>query len=176
MTGRNEFTVGPWETEEKACAAFDAAASGDTRFSRLYREVEGRPLTRSPFDHDHGLRIDRILMPSKALQDAGWLHGAIGVEIKASGTKLGPVVAQAIDYTRCAFEVQPGFFMPVGFVFIFPVQIPGADLGSVMTQNRVGSCVVTPLGQLVFFRGSSRIVSVEERERNFIQLRKVGSR
>lgn len=172
----NQTTAGSFEDEKTASDAFDAIASADPRFSHLYAEVEGRYIAPSPFDRPVAPRIDRVLMPSRALQEAGWLHGPIGVEIKASGKKLGRVVAQAIDYTRASFEVKPGFHVPVGMVFVFPATPLRGDLDSVAVQNRVGTCNLTPNGELVFFRGQTQILSVREPHRNFVQLRKVGSR
>ncbi len=84
MGQSNQQTDGAFDDEKKAADAFDAAIAIDSRFSRVYHEVAGRKLVRSPFDVDQDLRIDRILIPSLALQAAGWLHGPIGVEIKAS--------------------------------------------------------------------------------------------
>lgn len=176
MGSENQYTLGELSDEESACKAFDIAIAGDPRFSEVIPECSGRPLVSSPFDIQQGLRIDRVLMPSPALRRAGWLHGAIGVEIKASGKKLGPIVAQCVDYIHAAFEIKPGFHVPLGFVFVFPARPPMGDIESVMAQNRIGTCLAAPLGPIVFHRGSTRIVSIEESERNFIPLRKVGSR
>lgn len=176
MGDSNQYTVGPWETEDETAAAFDAAVAGDPRFQSIYREVRGIYTARSPYDHDQTPRIDRVLVPSKLLRDARWIHGAIGVEIKKPGTKIGHPLAQAMDYARASFEVMPGFHMPLAMVFLFPTHIIGGDLEAVTVQNRVGTCNLHPLGELVFFRGASRIMSIDEPQRNHVPFKKVGSR
>lgn len=170
-------TVGPWGTEEETCAAFDAAIEGDPRFSRVYKQVKGFYLSRDPHEeHDKDGRIDRILIPSPELRRAGWLHGPIGVEVKSPETKIGRPISQCIDYMRAAFEVRRGFHMPIGMVFLFAVRPLTGDLESVMVQQGIGTCDLDRDGRLDFRRGKQHIVSVREKERNFIPRRKVGSR
>lgn len=176
MGDQNQHTIGAFEDEKAAADAFDAALVGDERFSAAYVEVPGRRMIRSPFDVDHELRIDRVLIPSEALQAAGWTHGPVGVEIKASGLKLGPVVAQCIDYAHASFEVRPGFHLPVSLVFIFSAPLALGDLGSLMAQSRIGSCQINSRGELAFYRGSAQVLSLRDSLRNFIPRRKVGSR
>ena len=172
----NQYTVGDWDDEKQAGDAFDLAISNDPRFSSVYREVKGIYSAKSPHDLPPEPRIDRVLIPSKKLRNAGWLHGPIGVEIKAPGNKIGAAVAQCIDYSHAQFEVMPGFHMSMGFIFLFACRPTRGDLDSIMVQNRIGTANVTPLNELVFFRGSRKVVSIEEPDRNFITFRKVGSR
>ena len=43
------------------------------------------------------VRIDRVLLPKLKLVTAGWTHGAIGIEAKRSGEKIGQPLAQMAD-------------------------------------------------------------------------------
>lgn len=173
-------TSGSYATEESACAAFDRLAEKDPRFSRVYPECWGRYAHQSPYEDETKPRIDRILIPSKALQNAGWLHGPIGVEIKRSGIKVAPPIAQCIDYLRASFcpdeKTMAGFFMPVGMVFLFPCPLIHHGLASVMAQHRVGNCQIGYEGRLDFQFAGKHVLSLSENERNFIPRRKVGSR
>lgn len=164
-----------FRTEQDACKQFDLSIAGDPRFSHTYPECRGIYQHRSPHEEEKSPRIDRVLIPSRELRNAGWLHGPIGVEIKKSETKVGPVIAQCIDYLRSSFELQPGLFAPIGIVFIFPCERITGDLESVMMQHRIGTCVPGRDGYLRFHFGKWT-VSLEEPDRNFIPTRKVGSR
>lgn len=178
--GASYKTVGQFKTEAQACAEFDRLIDGDPRFSRIYRECWGHYINPSPYEDDEKPRIDRILIPSRELQRAGWLHGPIGVEIKRSGIKMGRPVAQCIDYLRATFcpdeKSMAGFHMRVGLVFLFPAPKPTHDLESIMAQHRVGNCHIDYHGKLDFQFAGRHVLSLTEGERNFIPRRKVGSR
>jgi hypothetical protein len=83
-------------------------------------------------------RIDVLLQPKKALIERGWRWGIVGIECKKSGTKVGRVVSQAMDYTRCVWDTPNGFAVMSRFVFIWPCEPPKNDLESVMVQHRIG--------------------------------------
>lgn len=96
-------------------------------------------------------RIDFLLAPSDKLLNMGWTNGAIGVEAKGSGVKIGPVVSQAMDYTRASFETQRGLITPSA-VFLYPVNSkPQHDIESVMTSNRIGIVRQWRWGDIDFF-------------------------
>lgn len=169
-------TEGPWRDERDAAAAFDAAVDGDPRFGNVYHEVIGFYSSRSPFDLERTPRIDRILTPSAALVGAGWETGLIGVELKAPNLNAGPAVAQCLDYTRAAFEIRPGMFVYLGFVFLFPAKPEIGTVASLMAQHRVGTCLVGHDNYLRFMRDHTQVISIDEPKRNQIPRRKVGSR
>ena len=173
---RRAFTTGPWQDEDETRQAFVESAKADPRFSSVYEEVEGRYVAQMPHDKVRDPRIDVVLIPSTDLRTAGWCHGAIGVEVKAPGKRVGPAAAQCIDYTRATFNVMNGFYMPLSMVFLFECGVVGGDLESVMVQNRVGTCRMAGNRTLRFFRGGSEVVSLERPDRNRIPFRKVGSR
>lgn len=156
-------TSGEWATEPEAWAAFDAVVAKSGAF-RSYSEVEGeyiqpRPLTR-PLAGDKGARIDRILIPLQRAVDAGWKAGAIGVEGKRSGTKIGPLISQGLDYTRVVWRLDeerhkpgpPGMLLMTEWVFIFPLENPKGDVESIMANNRVGNAWLSQ-GELRFSCG-----------------------
>lgn len=93
-----------------------------------------------------GKQLDVMLQPTSYLMECGWRWGFVGVECKKSETKLGRVISQAMDYTRCAWTIPPyGFDVMARFVFIWPCEPVGGDLQSVMVQHRIG--VAYPRGK-----------------------------
>lgn len=127
-----------YSTEEQAAAAFDAAVSSTGLFN-IHREVRGTLTQPRPGQVDKSVRIDRILIPTQTLVDLGWRHGIIGVEIKRTGVKLGPALAQAMDYTRSTFTLEGGDFLVVPtWVLVWPAENEHGPMASLMAQNRVG--------------------------------------
>jgi hypothetical protein len=150
------LTCGDFDTEVKACNAFDWII-GQSELFRVYREVEGRYVGGRPSVEDKQPRIDRILVPTKEVIDAGWKHGPIAVEIKKSGVPLGRVVAQSLDYANAVFQIQPGFHIWCEWLFIFPLDPPKSDVESIMAQFRIGWCSpFLPNSELDFGTGATR--------------------
>lgn len=127
-----------YPTEADAAAAFDDAVAATGLFAN-HCEVRGTLTQPRPGQIDKSVRIDRILIPNQKLIDLGWHHGIIGVEIKRSGVKLGPALAQAMDYTRSTFTLEGGDFLIVPtWVLVWPAENEHGPLASLMAQNRVG--------------------------------------
>jgi hypothetical protein len=131
------FTTGSWATEAESASAFDRLMEELALF-RIYREVAGTLCQPRPGQVDRSLRIDRVLAPTPRLVEKGWRHGAIGVEIKRSGTNIGPPLAQAMDYIRGTWSLG-GIWVQLNGVFLWPMHTQGGPLGSVMAQQRIGS-------------------------------------
>lgn len=154
-TDHSSFRMGWYPTEPEACAAFDDRVAASNAF-RIYREVRGEYIQPLIGTEEKTSRIDRILVPLGPAIQAGWKEGAIGVEIKSSEktkTKFGPVIAQAIDYQRCAFRLTegvPGLLVMPTWIFIFPLESVAGPLASVLIQNRVGTCSFTGADTLRF--------------------------
>lgn len=148
MIAETARTSGEWETEEEAWEAFDVAVERSGAF-KIYREVEGVYVQPRPFTEQKSSRIDRILCPLRKAIDAGWPDGAFGVEGKKSETKIGKIVAQALDYSRCAFHLDSGFIILLPWIFIFPAPSQLGDIMSVMAQNRIGTADLSN-GRLCF--------------------------
>lgn len=134
----NEFTEGGFNSEDEAWEHFDYTLSTYRDHFRVHREVRGELLQPRYDTGSAGVRIDRIVVPSQAAIDAGWVQGPFGVEIKRSGKKLGRMVCQAMDYTRSVFSLPNGFLVGLQWVFVYPVIQPRGDIESVMAQNRIG--------------------------------------
>ncbi len=138
-------TAGMYPTESESLAEFDRIAEASGAF-RIEREVVGWYMNHRPGRDAKQPRIDRLLIPTEAAIEKGWQY-VIGVEGKRSGSKLGPLVCQALDYSHAVFEVDGNYIHPRG-VFIWPVrkthgvegeQVIGA-IESVMAQNCIGTC------------------------------------
>ena len=144
-----DITVGSYETEDDAKLALDRElahckdAGGNDLFW-LCKEVCGAFVQPRPCQNDrtlHGLRIDRLLLPSPKLRELGWEYGAIGIEVKKSGVKIGPAISQAIDYSRAVWTL-PDFGnirVWLDWIFIWPMVKQHGPIASVLAQNRIGS-------------------------------------
>lgn len=132
-------TSGMYENEPDSCADFDSRITKSGVF-KSYREVWGDYVQPRIGCDAQRPRIDRLLIPTPGLLSAGWKNGIIGVECKASGKKLGPVLSQCLDYSRAAFVI-PGcnYTVMCSWIFIWPLDDIKGDMESVMAQNRIGS-------------------------------------
>lgn len=151
-------TSGEFADEPGAWAAFDAVVERSGAF-RVCPEVKGEYVHPRPQTDEKGARIDRVLIPLKKATEAGWEHGAIGVEGKRSGAKIGPLIAQALDYTRVVWRTDerhlpcpPGMLLMTEWVFVYPLECPKGDIESVMANNRIGN-VTLAAGELRFACG-----------------------
>jgi hypothetical protein len=143
---REKF-FGEWLIEDDAGAEFDRRIEASGLF-RSYAEVPGFYLAARVHREPKSARIDRILVPTPKLKAAGW-SSTIGVEIKASGEKLGPALCQAIDYTYAAFDIG-GTFVHPEMIFLWPLQKQVRAVKSVMVQNGIGEVFDTRAESLVF--------------------------
>lgn len=146
LDGNNpELTSGTYATEPDAWAHFDELVTANKAF-RMYREVCGEYLQPRPNTVQQSARVDRLLIPLPAAITAGWRLGAIAVEGKKSGHDIGPMVSQALDYSRCLWRLPEGsavsgLLVATEWVFVYPVNHPTGAIESVMAQNRVGWCM-----------------------------------
>jgi hypothetical protein len=156
-TGKSsEVTTGNYQTEEEACKAFDEAIS-KTGLFKSFQEVCGFYLYYPRYkDQYKSPRIDRILIPTSKLIDAGWCAGAIGIEIKKSGVKIGPVMSQMMDYMRATWKLKPSNVMVMlDFCLLFPCDVIGNNVGSILSQNRLGQ-VSLKYYKIEFYSGDHR--------------------
>ncbi len=174
---RSRPSFGAWATEEASAAEFDRRIESSGLFSRVFKEVTGYYLTYRPNRQQRNARIDRVLLPGKKLIDAGWTR-VIGVELKRSDEKIGKPLAQAIDYTYCAWNVG-NYWMLCEHVFLWPFEKQNRGIESVMAQNGVGVIYETPAAPLVF-QLERQVIRVNRDESTKIAIpesgMKVGSR
>ena len=145
----NQFTLGDFETEEESAAALDRQLDYLIEIDlaqRYLREVVGY-YTQPRFGAElKQPRIDRIVMPSQKMIDLGWPHGPFGIEIKKSGMKLGPIIAQTQDYGRAIWSIKAGYHIQLEWIFIWPLGSVGGDIASAMAQHRIGGAFGDPIG------------------------------
>lgn len=151
-------------TEAESAAAFDALVakcglfiSAKPAIEKDCGELWGFPLQPRLGTNLQKLRIDRILAPTETLIDAGWNQGYIGIELKKSDVKIGPVVAQALDYSRAAFKITHGRIVMLDQIFIWPFRGAAGDIESVMTQHRIGAVYESWGGGISFKLGNNVI-------------------
>lgn len=141
---------------------------------RVYKEVTGCYLQPRIGTKDRGARIDRVLVPTQKLLDAGWSHGAVGIECKKPGKKLGPALAQCMDYSRAAFTLRttkpderdrkPMIDVLCRWVLLWPMDptdIVG-DIGSLMDQHRIGGAIASRFHTLQFKTSSCNLLTVSK--------------
>jgi hypothetical protein len=126
-----------------------------------YRQVVGEPLWKHHFQTFNSVRADLLLLPDQRLIDAGWRSGAIVIEIKRSGEKIGPGLNQAIDYTNTAFYIDGDVAVIPTFAFLFPAPEQAEAVASIMAHQHLGSAFFDH-SVLHFYCGQSRILSVSD--------------
>ena len=137
---RDGYTCGTWTREADSCAALDRAIEATDDFL-IYKEVVGQSVQPQLGVDKQRFRIDRVLFPTAQLMRAGWTHGPIGIECKASGKRIGPALAQLFDYSRSVWLPNPatGTWIMLQWLFLWPVNKTSSTVASVMAQHRVGS-------------------------------------
>ena len=131
------LTCGEYATEPDAVAALLSVVN-PTHWHVL-QEVHGWMLhPRIDTTGTGRPRIDVLLQPKKLLIESGWRWGHVGIECKKSDVKLGRVISQLMDYTRCVWETPNGFNVMSRLNFIWPCDPVKNDLESVMVQDRIG--------------------------------------
>lgn len=135
-------TCGDYAVESDAEAALDAVLARHERNVLVFREVEGHYIQPRLSTPAKTPRIDRILLPRPPVVAAGWKAGPVGIEVKKSGTKAGPALAQCMDYSRAAFILPDRASccrVLLEWTFIFPVKDILCDIASITVQNRIGN-------------------------------------
>ena len=136
--------LGDFETEESAKTALRKSATLNEYFN-IYEEVPGWYFGGSPFGDKSTGRIDFVLSPKRCVINLGWASGFIGVEVKKTGHKAGPLICQMIDYSKAIFELPSA----AGCVRVclsgtccFPHINPSGVLASVMSSHRLGVILI----------------------------------
>jgi hypothetical protein len=150
-------TDGEWKTEPEAERDFDAAVDRCGLF-RSYPEVWGHYVIHRPGRADKRPRIDRILVPNPGAYEIGWNLGMIGVELKASGVKVGPVFCQVLDYSSVTWVLPNNLLIQTSWIFIFPLSRTVGDLASAMVNNRIGIATIQG-GEIKFRTDQTNVLS-----------------
>lgn len=147
-------TCGDWNTEDESMAALDDIIEHSGLFM-IYREVRGFYLQPRLDQELKRPRIDRVLVPRPSLIQGGWQHGPIGVEGKRSGERVGPAIAQILDYSRAAWLVEPskGLWVMLPWLFLWPAKKTGGTVASILAQHRVGTAEPTYRNGIKFATG-----------------------
>lgn len=156
--GEQTVTTGDWPTEADSASAFDGLIASCDLF-RSYHEVAGVLTQPRAGQVDKTVRIDRVLIPNERLVNLGWQYGAIGIEIKRSGVRFGPAIAQALDYVRSTWRVR-GIWIQLDAVFVWPMAKQYGPLASVMSHNRVGSATSSGWSKLLLKIGEEPVLYV----------------
>lgn len=155
-------TIGQWPDEASSARALDASLAQTTLF-RVYREVWGTLTQRRPGQDGKDLRIDRVLVPTGELLKRGWTHGAVGIEVKRSNIKIGPPLAQSMDYSRTAWTLPEtgGIKVWLDWVFLWPMDRQTGPMASILAQNRIGCAYSTRWTVLHLKCGEQNLIKIE---------------
>lgn len=154
-------TTGPWTSEDETCRAFDNRMTTMGRYFEVLREVKGYCIRPRLDQEIKNYRIDRILVPTPTLMDAGWTIGPVGVECKVPGTPVGRPNAQMGDYANCLFNIGNGFKIMPSFVFLFHYAPPGGATESMMAQQRLGGIYIIEHNQKLRFWSGQTIADFD---------------
>lgn len=159
--GRDCFTIGKWATEDESAAALDSILAWTSLWT-VYREVCGALAHPRPMQLNKAVRIDRVLVPKSRLIDLGWVHGAIGIEVKRSGVKIGPPIAQAMDYSRAIWTLpsSAGIKVWLDWVFVWPMQRQIGTVASILAQNRIGCAYGSVYAPLHLKSGEQSVIRI----------------
>lgn len=157
----NTTTAGKHGEESASVAELEVLLRPYGKYFRHYPEVTGQYMQPKLGAAKSSCRIDKIIVPSQELIDAGWTHGPFGIECKKSNKKIGPVIAQCQDYKNAAFCLSPGFHVVLEWIFIWPLEKQFGDIASVMAQSRIGYVNKTYREVLFFGTDSKRLISFD---------------
>jgi hypothetical protein len=139
------ITEGDYSTEDDAKVAFESAVKATDSFN-LYSEIDCWYFGGSVFGDKPNGRIDFVLTPRPSLIKSGWLNGCVGVEVKKSGHKAGPMLCQMIDYSRSVFRLPDtcgrSLICPTIIVGFPAFNVTGGVMGSLMANHRIGMAYV----------------------------------
>jgi hypothetical protein len=158
-TAQAILTAGDFTEESAGLEVFDRAIEASGAFKSI-PEVCGK-FIQPRYDAElKTARIDRILIPNRKAIDAGWRDGPIGIEAKKSGHKAGKIISQAMDYSRCVWELDHGFCVVLRWIFIWPLDNPKNDLESIMAQNRIGCVCPSNQSRILFSCGGTNGITI----------------
>ncbi|NDC95575.1 hypothetical protein EBZ38_13570, partial [bacterium] len=135
---RDDYTMGERTDDETTLVArLDELLKECGQF-QVWREVPGHLMHPMP-GQSTAVRIDRLLRPSNALIAQGWKFGVIGIEAKRGGEKVGPALAQMVDYRRSLFSIDGGITLHPSYVLLWPWRGNGGPSWSQCIQQRLGA-------------------------------------
>jgi hypothetical protein len=159
VPGVSTVTAGTYSTEAAALQALDRILDACGLF-HVHREKAGVLTQLRIGQTTTAVRIDRLLTPTSRLEAAGWEDGALGIEAKRSGEKVGPALAQMGDYLRSVFPCRAGVHVTPAWVFLWPCAKQHGTNASFMQQHRLGSVWHGYGGGLEFYTGEARVLTV----------------
>jgi len=161
----DSVTSGNFANEDDSKRAFVEAFKATDCFN-IYEEIDCWYFGGSVFGDKPTGRIDYVLAPRKRLIDAGWRMGIIGIEVKKSGHKAGPLICQMIDYSKAVFRLPDACgasMVCLSSVCCFPgITHCGYAIGSIMCQHRLGNVIVKKQRTMIQV-GSTNMFSLSDR-------------
>jgi hypothetical protein len=147
-------TCGQFDTEKQAedwlCGFLES-----TKSFKLYRQLDGFPVFRHHMQQMQNIRCDILALP---INDQ-ITTGAIVIEVKRSGEKIGPGLSQLQDYLRSVFPVKNAICVAPTIGFLFPCPKQHRAAASWMQHQHLGTVFQADIsGNLMFFTGEERLI------------------
>ena len=158
LRGDPSLTYGDWQVEAELEDEL-VGLLGQLGCFEIHRQIPGRPLYLHHFKPLQEVRADLLLIPGEKLLKAGWHEGVIVVEVKRSGERIAPGLAQVADYLACGFTLPSGVVVVPSYGFLFPVEIQRRTVAGLMLQGRTGGLRYAG-GTLEFHCGEFLILSL----------------
>jgi len=163
----SQCTSGNFKLEIDAERFFDSVINETYFFNE--KQVVGRrlfddkPINRE--ENGQNLIPDRILHPTQEAFKSGWKWGPIGVELKKSNIKLGPVFGQVLEQRQSVYLSKHLYYtriMPLLFA-IFPVEEIKHNLHSISMTQLILSCTYKQYNRVLkFSSGNVFVLSLGE--------------
>lgn len=120
----------------------------ETNCFEVYGQCYGYRVFKSYLQEEQNtFKADAILIPTCSKITIG----AIAVEIKKSGEKIGPGLSQLKDYLQCVFPVGNNIGVMPAFGFLFPCPTQHEATASWMQHQRIGNICIDTNRQLISF-------------------------
>lgn len=140
MYWKQQTTIGNYASESEGEQVLDSILASVPNDLVVFPQAIGQVIQPRHGTAQTTVQADRLVVPKRSAIDKGWDLGAVVIECKPPGEKLGPVVAQCIDYLRSAYELRASKVVVIpqyAFIWQTPSLISG-DIASMMAQNRIG--------------------------------------
>lgn len=161
---RGIYTDAGYPTEKDSVAALMDILAGLRSCFDVHAEVRGQYLSSRTDAQLARPRVDVFLVPRPMLTAQGWNLGAVAIECKRSGEKLGRPISQMIDYRAAAFRVRDIDIVPRR-VLLWPLSPFGGPLASVMAQQGLGCAMHDGQGGIYMTAGQVNLAHVDQRGR-----------
>ncbi len=130
-----------------------------TKLFSLYRQLDGVPIFRHHLQQIQDVRCDILALP---ISDTIFT-GAIVIEAKKTGEKIGPGISQLLDYLHSVFTVRNGIGVIPTLGLLFPCHKQNSATASWMQHQHIGTIETNDYKRhLLVYSGEERLLEFGE--------------